>query len=230
MAGGQRVNGLVLIADGDCQARAGISNWMVRAGYRVLEAATGPQALDLVRLERPQVVLLEPALPDICGYEVCKQIRDELGDAVRIIFISATRTEQIDHVAGMLIGADYCLSKPVVADELLARVRRLLQRSVSNNGASGNGHSPGHQPVSRGRLTARELEVLRGLADGLGQRELAAGLFISTRTVGSHIEHILAKLDVRSRAQAVATAYRNGLLLETTRDGREENGVDVSVG
>lgn len=222
---------MVVIADGDDEARATISKWLIRAGHKVAETTSGPETLDLVRLLQPEVVLIEPALPELCGYEVCKQIRDDLGEAVRIVFISATRTEPMDFVAGMLIGADHYLSKPIVPDELLAQIRRLLQRSAGspNGHFSTNEHAVGSSALSRGRLTARELEVLGLLAEGFGQQEVAARLFISTRTVGTHIDHIRAKLGVRNRAQAVAAAYRGGFLFESQRDGREGNLIHVAV-
>jgi DNA-binding NarL/FixJ family response regulator len=89
--------------------------------------------------------------------------------------------------------------RPFAPDELLARVRRLIHGAPSSSN-------------TKARLTHREREVLGLLAEGLRQKEIASRLFISERTVGTHIEHILAKLGVRSRAEAVAVAYRQDLL------------------
>jgi DNA-binding NarL/FixJ family response regulator len=89
--------------------------------------------------------------------------------------------------------------KPFSPDELLARVRVRLPAA------------PDEHPLPSD-LTKRELEVLRLLSDGLSQKEIAASLVISSKTVAAHIQHILAKLGVHSRAQAVAQAYRRGLL------------------
>ena len=110
------------------------------------------------------------------------------------------RTESYDRVAALLVGADDYLKKPLAPDELLIRVARLIRRST---------------PLPSGlttRLTKRELEVLRLLADGLRTREIAAQLVISDKTVSTHIDHILAKLGVRSRGQAIARAYRGDLI------------------
>jgi len=94
--------------------------------------------------------------------------------------------------------SDY-LVKPFAPDELIARLRRLLART---SGKHENG---------RRALTAREEEVLKLLAGGLAQNEIAKELVISEKTVASHIERILAKLGVHSRAQAVTVAYQTGL-------------------
>jgi DNA-binding NarL/FixJ family response regulator len=192
--------GVILIADGDAAARKKLARVFERAGFGTAQASTGQEALDFVRSAPPAAAILEPSLAGVSGYEVCRALRDEFGEAIPIIFVSASRTESYDRVAGLLIGADDYLPKPFAPDELLARVRRLVQRAP-----------PASTPIPS-RLTKRELEVLGLLADGLAQPEIAKRLDISEKTVGSHIERILSKLDVRSRAQAVALAFREDLV------------------
>ena len=136
------------------------------------------------------------------GYTVCRALREQNPDSVPIIFLSGERTEWFDRVGGLLLGADDYIVVPFVPDELVARVRTLLRRA----------DRPVREGPMRRNLTARESEVLRLLADGLSQADIAGRLFISSKTVATHIEHILEKLEVRSRAQAVAFAYREGLL------------------
>jgi DNA-binding NarL/FixJ family response regulator len=116
------------------------------------------------------------------------------------VFVSGERTESYDRVAGLLVGADEYLVKPVSPDELLIRVERLVGRST-----------PVAPPVAA-KLTRRELEILSLLAQGLHAAEIAARLFISPKTVSTHVDRILRKLGVRSRAQAVALAYRRDLV------------------
>jgi|SRR5919204_6297510 DNA-binding NarL/FixJ family response regulator len=193
-------SGAIFIVDPNPEARALIATALTQAGYETREVTGGSEALEAARTELPRLVLLEVVLPDLCGYEVCHQLRAEFGDGLPIVFVSAIRTETFDVVAGLLLGADDYLVKPISPDELLARVRRLDRRTV---------------PVAPGvaaRLTKREMEVLRLLAEGLEQDDIAAELFISRKTVGTHIEHILRKLEVRNRAQAVALAYRDDLI------------------
>jgi DNA-binding NarL/FixJ family response regulator len=193
----------VLVVDPDPRHRTLLRGLLRRAGFRAEAVATGEQALEAARRERPQLVVLEVRLGDISGYEVCRALREEFGEGLGIMFVSADRNERFDRVAGLMIGADDYLGKPLVGDELLARVRALARRAGAYDHLNA--------PALRAGLTERELEVLRLLADGNDQQTIAKRLFITPKTVGKHIEHILTKLPARSRAEAVAIAYRRGL-------------------
>jgi DNA-binding NarL/FixJ family response regulator len=201
-ANGGEASGLVLIADDDDAFVACVRALLESAGYRTLCAATGEEALRLARDRRPRVLLLDIQLPDLNGYEVCRALRDKFGQAVAIAFVSGHRTEPVDISAGLLFGADDYIVKPFESGELLARVGALMRRVTTGQAGA----------IEGGVLTGRELEVLRLLAAGLDQKTIAQRLSISPRTVGAHIEHILAKLGVHSRAQAVAAAYRRRLI------------------
>jgi DNA-binding NarL/FixJ family response regulator len=171
------------------------------AGFAVAGVGTGEEALAAAEAEDPEVVVLEIHLPGISGYGVCRELRQRFGAAVGIVFVSGERVEPFDRVGGLLIGADDYLTKPFAPEELVERARGLLRRRQSGN----------HQHP----LTSRELDVLRLMAEGIGQHGIAERLVISPKTVATHIEHILAKLGVHSRAQAVALAYREDLLKES---------------
>jgi len=177
---------LILIVDGDRRSRTLISRVLKRVGYSTYEAETGEEALAAAKRERPALVVLEALLPGVSGYEVCRELKDEFSETLPIVFVSGTRTEPGDRVAGLLVGGDDYLVKPFDPNELLARVRRLLPSRLAE------GKTP-H------KLTRRELDVLSLLVEGLSQPEIAERLFISPKTVGKHIEHILAKLGVHSR-------------------------------
>lgn len=190
------VSASVLIADSDVEAREGLAHLLESAGYRVRQSEAGDEALAVAREDPPSVAILEIPLPVLSGYEVCRALKSEYGQGLAVLFLSGERTESYDRVAGLLVGADDYLVKPYAPDELLARVRSLHTRS---------------RPLAGGvqaKLSRRELEVLRLLAQGLTQPEIAARLTISPKTVGTHIEHVLHKLGVHSRAQAVAFAFR----------------------
>lgn len=194
----------ILVVDDDPRFRRLVAELLERIGCTVREADSGDGALAAAKETTPALVVLDVQLPDLSGYEVCRELRDTFGEGLPIIFVSGTRVEPYDRTAGLLLGGDDYMLKPFDPDELLARVRRLLARSpfpVSSDGL---------QPHTA--LTGRELEVLELLAEGLRVDEMAEQLFITKATVGTHIQRVLAKLGVHSRAQAVAKAYREGIL------------------
>jgi DNA-binding NarL/FixJ family response regulator len=186
----------VLVVDGDPESRAALSSALHRAGYPTQPVRSGEQALDEAAQQRPAMVIIETHLPGASGYEICREFREQYGDALPIIFVSAARTDQTDRVAGLLLGADDYLPKPIQFDHLLARVRRLMAQSV-----------PDARFVAS-PMTPREEEVLGLLAEGLTPGEIASQLVVTPKTVAKHLEHILSKLGVHSRTQAVAFALR----------------------
>jgi DNA-binding NarL/FixJ family response regulator len=196
----------VLVVDDDANTRALIVASLQRIGYVVYEAANGDEALEVAEAVRPELVVLDVSLPRITGYEVCRELRDTFGDSVAIMFVSGLRAEPLDRVAGLLIGADDYLIKPFDPDELVTRARLLLRR----NGAPVRPRRVGEPAIDD--LTPREREVLGLLARGRNQAQIADELFISSKTVATHIQRTLSKLGVHSRAQAVAVAHRTGLV------------------
>ena len=197
----------VLLVDDDPDVRSLMSNVLSEYGFVVYEASCGEEALRVARDRRPRVVVLDVRMPGLSGYEVCRKLKDDFADAVGVIFISGERRESFDRVAGLLLGADDYLAKPFALDELLARVQKIVR---------------GRPRMSLGgvRLTQREHDVLEHLVAGFDNAEIAARLVVSPRTVTTHVEHILMKLGVHSRTQAIAFAYREGLL--ETQAGVEE--------
>jgi DNA-binding NarL/FixJ family response regulator len=194
--------GPILVVDDDPVFRELVSTLLDRIGPRIVEVSSGEEALEAARSERPSLVLLDVDVPGVSGYEVCRELREAYGHDLPIVFVSGMRTERLDRVGGLLLGADDYLVKPFATDELLARVRRSLARSQPPRPAA-DGH--------RAALTARERQILGLLADGFDQPTIAAELVISSKTVATHIQRILGKIGVGSRAQAVAYAHRNGL-------------------
>jgi DNA-binding NarL/FixJ family response regulator len=194
----------ILIVDDHDASRIFLAELLQGAGYSTVEAATGEEAIVAALADEPALVLLDIRLPGISGYEVCRRLRDRFGEHLPIIFVSATGTDAHDRTAGLLIGADDYVAKPFSPDELMARVRRLLIRKAPDNySRSRNG--------SGALLTAREHEILGLLAEGMRPKAIAAELFISRKTVATHIQRILSKLGVHSQAEAVAIAYRDGV-------------------
>ena len=198
--------GNVLVVDDDQKLRTLVADILERAGFTTTQADSGAAALDAVRAARPSVVLLDVNMPDGSGYEVCHALRSEFGQALPIIFLSGERTEGFDRAAGLMLGADDYLVKPFDNGELVARVRRLVGRDVDVGEGGGT-----QRMIARG-LTPREREVLGLLVDGFPQDKIASSLYISPKTVATHVQRILGKLGVRTRTQAVALAFRDGLV------------------
>src|SRR6266498_5024626 len=195
--------GAIVIADGDESARALASAALTRAGYETIEASTGEAALEAVHAGGVALVVLEVGLPDMTGYEVCREIRRLRGEDLLVFFLSGIRTEPLDRVAGLLLGADDFIVKPFDANELVARVRRFVMRRVAAPELEGEGfQSP--------ELTRREVEVLALLVEGRRQQEIADRLSISDKTVATHIQNLLGKFAVHSRAELIARAYLLG--------------------
>jgi DNA-binding NarL/FixJ family response regulator len=198
----------VLVVDDDPDFRTFARTLLERTGLLVEEAADANEALAAVERTPLQLVLLDVKLPHTSGYEVYRELRDLCGEGLPIIFISGERVEAYDRVAGLLLGADDYLVKPFDPDELVARVRRSIGRR-SNGRATAE---PGAEDLLAD-LTPREREVLALLAAGRSSKQIARQLVISPRTLGTHVQHILGKLNVENRTQAVAVAHRAGLVL-----------------
>ena len=190
----------ILVATQDAETRAATTRLFNRAGFRIRSLGSGEAALSTIDGDRPSLMIIDLALDDTSGYELCYEVKQRFGQELPVVLLSEDRTEPRDRVAGLLIGADDYLAKPFDPDELLARARRLLTDA---------------QRVDARRefdLTPREIDVLRELADGLGRRAAARKLSISPKTVATHVQNILTKLGVHSSAEAVALAYRSGLI------------------
>ena len=130
------VRGRALVADADREARELSAAALRRIGFDVSKAATGAQALKLALREPPVLAVLEVRLPDISGLELAARLREERSAPLSIVFTSCDRTEPLDRVAGLLLGADDYLVKPVDPDELLARARAVLRRALSRSGSA----------------------------------------------------------------------------------------------
>ncbi|MEA3077769.1 MAG: hypothetical protein QOF60_2677 [Actinomycetota bacterium] len=211
---------------------------LVRFGFKLIldaeddfevvgEAADGEEAVAQARLLRPDVVLIDIRMPRVDGVEATRRLVAE-GHKVLIL-----TTFDLDEYLfnGVKAGASGFLLKDVPPDELAAAVRavargdalveprmtrRLLDefargRSASSwSSSSPSAGSPG--PPGLADLTERELEVFQSMAKGLTNAEIASALFISETTVKTHVAHVLTKLQLRDRVQAVVLAYESGLV------------------
>jgi DNA-binding response OmpR family regulator len=192
-----------LVVDDDERFRSFVCATLSLAGFAAREAATASDALTYATADPPALIVLAVCLLGIGGFEVLRQLRDKFGDDLPIILVSGMRMEPADRAAGILIGSDDYLVKPVDPSELLARIRRLLARSKRQDRDA---------VAAEFGLTNRELAILKRVALGMSQQEIATEFSVSTRTVANHLQHVIAKIGVHSRAEAVAFAYMNGVV------------------
>jgi DNA-binding NarL/FixJ family response regulator len=198
---------LILVVDDDPGFRELSRSLLERAGLRVETADGADKAIAVFDEAAPHLVLLDIRMPDTSGYELYRALRERDED-LPIIFVSGERVEPYDRVVGLVLGADDYLVKPLDPDEFVARVRRSLARS--SNGAGRPRRTETADVLAE--LTPREREVLALLSVGRNSKQIARQLVISPRTVGTHIQHILSKLGVHNRAQAVAIAHGAALV------------------
>jgi DNA-binding NarL/FixJ family response regulator len=195
----------ILVVEDDALFREHVRDVLESAGFAVVEAGTGEDAVRMASESQPSLVLLDVHLPGFSGYEICRTLREGHGQRIGIIFLSGSKTDSIDRATGLGFGADDYVLKPFEPDELVARVRAVLRRMHPQGGEAAVASDGFH-------LTPREHEILSLLAGGLTQDQIAERLVIAPKTVATHIERILSKLGVQSRAQAVAVAFREALV------------------
>lgn len=116
----------ILIVEDDQNLLAALEYNLLKENYRVVTAVDGAQALEIARSEKPELIVLDVMLPKLSGFEVCRILRKEV--TVPILMLTA-RTEEIDKIVGLEIGADDYMTKPFSMRELLARIRAMLRRA-----------------------------------------------------------------------------------------------------
>jgi DNA-binding NarL/FixJ family response regulator len=190
------------------------------AGIEVVgEAAHGGEATDLARDLAPDVVLMDVRMPEVDGIEATRRIVDGRDGGPRVLVLTTFDLDEYVYEA-LRAGASGFLLKDAPEEQLVAGIRvvadggslfapavtrRLIERFA---GAA----RPADPPAGLAELTPRELEVLRLIARGCSNAEIAKELFVSEHTTKTHVAHILQKLDARDRVQAVVLAYESGLV------------------
>ncbi|HEY7076972.1 MAG TPA: response regulator transcription factor [Solirubrobacteraceae bacterium] len=213
----------VLVADDQVLVRAGLRAILdAQPGIRVCgEAADGRAAIDLVRVRRPDVVLMDIQMPDIDGLEATRRlVRD--ADPERPCAVLMLTTFDLDAYVydALRAGASGFLLKDTLPEDLIAAIRvvargdaliapGVTKRLIEQSARSAPATAP---PAALAELTPREAEVLILVATGLSNSEIADELFLSPATVKTHVKRILAKLGLRDRVQAVVLAYEAGLV------------------
>ena len=204
---------------------------LVRAGFRMIldaepqievvgEAADGIAGLDAARSLQPDVVLMDIRMPELDGLEATRRLTSS-GEGPRVLILTTFDLDEYVYEA-LRSGASGFLLKDTPPEQLVQAItvvaegeallapsitKRLIEEFVRTGGATRTEPPPGIQ-----ELTSRELEVLRLIARGFSNAEIAKELFVSETTVKTHVARVLMKLGLRDRVQAVVLAYESGLV------------------
>jgi len=210
----------VMVVDDHPLVRSAVAKAVTGDGMVVVaEASTAEEALALAPRVAPDILLLDIAMPGMSGIELVRELAPRLPDT-RILMLTVSSADR-DVADAMRFGAHGYLTKDLTPEALVRALRatqtgeliiprrlaaRLLGRALRRGGA-GAPDAP-VEDAGLDRLTTRERDILRLIAEGLGDRDIATALTISNRTVESHVSSILRKLEVRNRTEA-AGRYRN---------------------
>ena len=204
----------VLVVDDEPDIVALVAYHLAKAGYRVSTAATGADALEICRQERPALIVLDLMLPGLSGFDVLEQLRaDDATSGVAVLMLTARR-EEPDRIRGLSLGADDYLTKPFSAQELVLRVGAILRRVTAAASSPSDILQLGTIRIDRAAhsvtvdgadidLTPTEFKLLLLLAERRGRVQARAHLLetvweaapdIQTRTVDMHIQRLRTKL------------------------------------
>jgi DNA-binding NarL/FixJ family response regulator len=204
---------------------------LVRAGLRAVldaqpdievvgEAADGAAVIPLVRQLRPDVVAMDVRMPLLDGIEATKAVLKSIDEPPKILVVTTFENDEYVYRA-LRAGADGFLLKRARPSEIVHAVRlvaegeTLLFPTALRSLAAEYGSSGARARLERAALTEREEAVLRLMARGLTNAEIAAEIFVGTETVKSHVSAVLSKLGARDRTQAVIAAYESGFVVPT---------------
>ena len=205
---------------------------LVRSGFRLIletrddlevvgEAVDGREAVDLARRLNPDVILMDVRMPDVDGVEATRRLA-AIGSQARVLILTTFDLDEYVYAA-IRAGASGFLLKDVQPAQLVEAIRvvaageallapTVTRRLLDHFADELPSTEPRPLPAQLAQLTERELEILKLLAGGLSNAELADLLFLSETTVKTHISSVLRKLGLRDRVQAVVLAYEAGLV------------------
>ena len=206
----------ILIVDDEANIRQLVKYNLEKESYQVLEAEDGLQGIRLAKTEKPDLMLLDLMLPQMDGLEVCRSLKGNPATAALPIIMLTAKSEEIDKVIGLELGADDYMTKPFSPRELVARVKAVLRRSQKEASLPGElsvgrlrfnfSRYEVHMGNAKLELTPKEYELLKMLATNLGkvftreqllEKVWGYEYFGDTRTVDTHIKRIRQKLEVK---------------------------------
>ena len=209
----------ILIVDDDVTLRTALTRYLEKRDYVVQNAASGIEGLEVFEQDPPDLIVSDVMMPEMDGFEFCRRMRaSREGQLVPLIFLSS-RGDVEDRIQGHVLGADDYLIKPFEPRELIAKIEsqlersrrihaeiiRLMQHAKVMPTETEKRHHPEPLP-----LTPAEEKVFWEVVQGFTNRQIGDRLFISPRTVQTHLSNILGKLNLDNRAQLVRFAFENG--------------------
>lgn len=196
----------VLLIEDEPHMRRNVLRMLELEGYRAVGAEDGLEGVAAAKRERPDLILCDVTMPGLDGHGVLAELRQDPATAtIPFIFLTA-RGEKTDLRAGMNLGADDYLVKPVSVKDLFAAMNARFERAKLTARGNGKPVFDSPAPLEALGLTPREAEVLLWVAQGKTNAEIGMIIEASTATVKKHVEHVLEKLSVENRQSAAVRA------------------------
>jgi DNA-binding NarL/FixJ family response regulator len=230
----------ILLVDDDKTLQTVLTRYLEKRGYSVSVVTSGVQGLKLFAQDPPDLVVSDIMMPGMDGLEFCRRLRaTRPGQLVPFIFLTAKKDLE-DRIQGHYIGADDYITKPFEPLELLAKIEAQIERSrrihaemvrlipkvpEDNNSGAEYGENRSdiapakpEPPIEDLPLTPAEARVFWEVIQGLTNKQISQRLFISPRTVQTHLSNILTKLNLENRSQLVRFAFEHGYRPPQTQD------------
>ncbi|MEL7332954.1 MAG: response regulator transcription factor [Cyanobacteria bacterium J06560_2] len=224
----------ILIVDDDSTLRAALTRYLQDRGFAVRNAISGLEGFHSFVEDVPDLIVSDVVMPEMDGFELCTKVRNtELGQLVPFIFLSG-RCDLEDRIQGHSIGADDYLVKPFHPRELIAKIEAQLARAGRISAEIKRVRQQPTAPVAVERpplpLTPAEEKVFWEVIQGHTNKKIGDHLFISPRTVQTHLSNILSKLSVKNRSQLIRYAFENGYMPPNRASGSANQPVSQSSG
>ncbi len=206
----------ILIVDDDSTLRTALTRYLKDRGFLVHNASSGREGFDSFTQDTPDLIVSDVVMPEMDGFELCTRVRESgAGRLVPFIFLSG-RCDLEDRIQGHSIGADDYLVKPFHPRELIAKIEAQLARAdrvrfeIKRALQQPTAEQIRVEPKGPLPLTPAEEKVFWEVVQGFTNKKIGDRLFISPRTVQTHLSNILSKLSLESRSQLIRYAFENG--------------------
>lgn len=233
------MTGKILIVDDEINIRELIKFNLEKFGYKVIEADEGQSAVTMAKTEKPELIVLDLMLPGMDGLEVCRLVKNSRETAAIPIIMLTAKSEEIDKVIGLELGADDYMTKPFSPRELLARIKAVLRRSQKESSVGGEfvlgklrlnfSRYEAYLGTAKLELTPKEYEMLKLFATNTGkvftreqllEKVWGYEYFGDTRTVDVHVRHLRVKLAQENDvAEAIETVRGFGYRFKDLSEG-----------